>query len=61
MPVTRPPTTVASPFCALHVPLPVASERLTVLPTQIVALAGEIAAGLAFTVTYAFEEQVPNE
>jgi hypothetical protein len=61
-PVTTPEVpTVAIPVAPLlHVPPPVASDKPTVPPTQILtAPGGVIAAGLAFTVTVAVTKHVP--
>ena len=49
-PVTVPFTTVALVLPLVHVPPVVASVRLTVLPTQMLAVNGEIATGAVFTV-----------
>ena len=61
--VTKPPVpTVATVIVLLlHVPPAVASVSASVPPEQIVTGTGEIAAGVAFTVTTAVEEQVPIE
>ena len=61
VPVTMPvPPTVAMPVLALlQTPPLVASEKLIVLPMQVIPAAGVIATGAEFTVTTSVAEQAP--